>query len=142
MEFQKDQHTESSEKIPLSVSTEGLASGAYEGSVVIKVSGAQTQDINLTVNLNIMNTYALESGKNIGGVSRDFASDVKVDLVGNAYYSGTFWNQIQIDGQTLNADVVDAYLTKYNEKGKLLWIKQITGTDYQWIQKIFIDIPN
>lgn len=56
------------------------------------------------------------------------ASSVATDKTGNAYMAGYYFKTIIFGSDTLNNKSQNAYLTKYDPSGNLVWAKQIIDT--------------
>ena len=64
--------------------------------------------------------------RQLGTSSYDFSESVAVDGAGNAFISGS--TQGNLGGN--NAGLTDAFLTKYDSDGNLLWTQQLGTSSY------------
>lgn len=83
-----------------------------------------------TVSARAEAPYNVAWSRQIGTASGDFGNALAVDAAGNAYISGS--TEASLGGP--NSGGYDAFLTKYNSAGSLLWSRQIGTTtgDYAY----------
>lgn len=82
--------------------------------------------------------------KQIGGLSDDEPTSIKLDNAGNIYTAGYFEGTMDLDPGTSTFNFVsagddDAYLQKLSNTGDFIWAKQISGAYSQTIMSIEID---
>lgn len=63
----------------------------------------------------------------IGGSAYDRTYGVAVDYLGNVFIAGSFFNTIDLGGETLDAAAGRAFIAKYDPDGELIWASQISG---------------
>lgn len=67
------------------------------------------------------------------GDKNDVARGITVDNRENAIATGSFQNKVNLDGREINsAGLQDIFITKYNGKGEIVWVKQFgaQGRDF------------
>ena len=78
--------------------------------------------------------------KQLGGGHDQNSSAIELDHEENLFITGSFWNEIIFENDTLVAEgEYDAYLAKYDNNGHLLWVKQIGGENRDHGYDITID---
>jgi hypothetical protein len=73
----------------------------------------------------------------IGTVSDDYSHSVALDTFGNAYLSGSTGGSLGGPNAGLNSN--DAFLTKYDSAGSLLWSQQIGTSSSDWNESVAVD---
>jgi len=75
-----------------------------------------------------------------GGMQDDNAEAVAVDASGNVYSTGAFRGTAYFGATTLNSiGFRNVFLSKYNNKGNLIWTKQTTGPTSERARAIAVD---
>ncbi|MCB0736075.1 MAG: PKD domain-containing protein [Bacteroidetes bacterium] len=78
--------------------------------------------------------------KKIGGNSQVTGLCTVVDTAGNVYVAGDFFNNITINGSSINSTgSTDGYLIKFDKNGSYVWHRLITGTSIQQVTSLTID---
>jgi hypothetical protein len=83
--------------------------------------------------------------KEIGGIGRDVGFSIDVDVNGSIYITGYFQGVVDFDPDsgitnlTANGGI-DIFIQKLNKNGKLLWVKQMSGTGIDVGLSINIDL--
>jgi hypothetical protein len=68
-----------------------------------------------------------------GGEGQDQGTTVAIDKEGNNYCAGYFRGKASFGKQeTTSLGESDIFITKYNEKGKFLWLRQMGGDGNKW----------
>jgi hypothetical protein len=82
--------------------------------------------------------------RNLGGTQSDVPKDITVDLSGNIYLTGYFAGTADFDPEAGVTNLVsaggdDAFITKLNSSGQLIWAKNIGGATNDTGNAIDID---
>ncbi len=84
--------------------------------------------------------------KRIGGTNSntDVGNAIKLDVAGNIYITGWFWNTVDFDPSfnTYNlssAGGSDVFIAKFNGAGNLIWAKSMGGTSSEVVNAITLD---
>ena len=82
--------------------------------------------------------------KQMGGTSYDYCRSIVVDTNGNIYATGVYNDTADFDPgigtkYLISSGLADAFVTKMDDAGNLLWAKQISGTNDDYGQSIAID---
>jgi hypothetical protein len=86
--------------------------------------------------------------KSIGGAYNDYASSVILDVSGNLYATGQFSDTVDFDPGVgvfnLISITTDAFITKLNNSGNLIWAKRIGGSfpDLAFGESVIVDTTN
>jgi hypothetical protein len=68
------------------------------------------------------------------------ANAIATDDTGNSYVTGSFTDTLHIDGKYITAKgSYDVFLAKFDNRGKLLWIRQAGGIDMDEAYSVSID---
>lgn len=130
-----------------------------KGYVYVTGSFMTTADFNMSSGTSTLTSYGKGDAfiskldnlgnliwvKQIGGSMDDFALSLTVDNIGNIYSTGTFEGTCDFDpdNSVLNFTSTgpsDAFLTKLDSLGNLIWAKQYGGSDYDYGQSISSDL--
>jgi len=82
--------------------------------------------------------------KQLGGTDSDEGTSITTDASGNVYITGSFWATADFDPGTgtynlTSAGYCDAFISKLDASGNMVWAKQLGGTDYERGKSIIID---
>ncbi len=83
--------------------------------------------------------------KQAGGTSGDTGSDIAVDESGNAYITGSFYEEAVFGEGGVNESYlfsngdIDIFLAKYNSDGVFLWVKNAGGMDNDFGLAVSVD---
>ena len=123
-----------------------IIAGFTTGSTGFATSGAfQTSFVGIrtTFMAKFSSSCSLLWSTYYGGGSTDGASGVKTDALGNIYLDGTTSSSggMATSGanQTSNAGNYDAFVSKFNSSGKLVWGTYFGGTSYEFSSGLSID---
>jgi len=77
-----------------------------------------------------------------GGIKlNDYASPVATDKDGDAYITGQYISAVIFGNDTLTNTIYNAYLTKYNSAGTVIWAKQVIDTSGSFGISVATDKP-
>ncbi|MEZ5046570.1 MAG: hypothetical protein R2831_06225 [Chitinophagaceae bacterium] len=125
-----------------------LAAGNFTGTIDIDPGtatqyistngGSDTYLINFDPNGNVL------YNQRIGGTSSDVINQIKYDLQGNYYITGSFSNTVDYDpGPNTNNltsyGSIDAYFAKYDANGNYLWAIHMGGTGVDFGRRIVLN---
>lgn len=115
-----------SDDIGHGVSIDGFGNVCIAGYTEGDLGAANLGSLDAFVSKYDANGYALWT-RQIGTANAEMGTSVAADDLGNVYTSG--WTQGDLDGS--NAGGPDAFLSKYDAAGDLVWIRQLgtTGED-------------
>lgn len=93
----------------------------------------------------ISNSQNLIWAKSIGGIGEDIVTSIDVDINSNIYVCGSFTNTVDFDPgpgtATISAGLTrDVFISKYDNQGNFVWVKQIIGAAYYGVECYFIDL--
>lgn len=82
--------------------------------------------------------------KSFGGSSADFGQTIKLDISGNIFVAGCFYETVDFDlgdDQSIktSAGRLDIFVQKLDSNGSLIWIKSFGGSEPDYISDINID---
>ncbi len=79
--------------------------------------------------------------KSVGGSGSDYSQDIATDKNGNFYITGYYYSEsISFDKIVLkNKGNHDVFVAKYNSNGKLIWVKNAGGSDWDSSLSICVD---
>ena len=106
----------------ISGETDGALSGTNQGSYDAFVSKYNTSGTRLWT-------------RQWGTSSGDYGDSVAVDASGNAYVSGSTYGSLG----GANQGTADAFLSKYNTSGTLLWTQQLGSSDSDHSNSVAVD---
>jgi hypothetical protein len=76
----------------------------------------------------------------VSGKNWDIASDMALDSKGNLWFVAGFEDTVHIGKKTLvSTGDRDVLIAKYDTDGKIIFTRQITGTDYQHVSSVCVD---
>jgi hypothetical protein len=118
----------------LGVSADGLGNVYFSGQTSGSLGGpnAGSEDAFLT---KYDASGNLVWSRQLGTSAHDTSYDVSADGVGNAYISG--YTNGSLDGP--NAGGVDAFVSKYDSSGNLVWTRQLGTSDDDWSYRVSAD---
>ncbi len=80
--------------------------------------------------------------KRAGGASNIYAHDIAVDLAGNCYVIGEFYDSANFDSETVYSTIADDVFTaKYDPDGNALWAESCGGLSGDWGSGVAVDGP-
>ncbi len=80
--------------------------------------------------------------KSLGGGGNDLINGVGFDTNNNMYITGWFMNSATFDTKSVTAlGESDIFIAKYNNLGKISWVKTVGGTNVDSAESIFVS-PN
>lgn len=79
--------------------------------------------------------------KQMGGASNEFVAAIHLDVTGNIYTAGYFFNTADFDPGTGNADLTaagssDGFISKIDPSGNFVWVKQVGGANSDRIEDL------
>lgn len=88
--------------------------------------------------------------KSFTSVGHNTAEAIKTDAFGNVYFTGTFSNTVDFDPNSGvmqltaagDSGLPDAFVTKLDSNGNLLWAKSFSGTNFDNGKSLTIDSSN
>ncbi len=75
----------------------------------------------------------------MGGDTDDFGTDVALDDQGNSYVTGTYGHKAEFGGIQISTDTWDEFVTKYNDKGAVQWVKALNTGSFANSRGIALD---
>ncbi|MDP1725933.1 MAG: SBBP repeat-containing protein [Bacteroidota bacterium] len=83
--------------------------------------------------------------RSIGGIDDDYVNSIKTDQSGNLYVVGAFSDVVDFDpGESKHYLTVtglrDIFVIKLDTVGNLVWVKQISGTEYGGCSSLALDL--
>ncbi len=116
-------------------------SGYFTGSISIgntSITSAGAEDIFI---LKFSPDGSLIWAKAAGGTDRDQAFDIKVDALGNSYFTGRFYGTANMGGIILNtySTYAKTFTAKFDANGNGVWAKEATSTADNYGNSICFD---
>jgi hypothetical protein len=100
----------------------------------------------LTNSLNTVNSQDLIWANGLSGTTNESSSSIFVDAAGNSYLSGVYTSTTDFDPgpgvfnlTTSSVGSSDAFVSKYDANGNLIWAKSMGGTDVDAASSVAID---
>lgn len=93
-----------------------------------------------------LNAQKFEWAKQFEGTRNSYGASIKLDMYGNMYITGNFFGTADFNpgpgvfNLTSTPDKWDAFITKLDSSGNLIWAKQIGGSDHVYVHSIFVDL--
>ena len=115
--------------------------GTYQNTITfghISKTSSGSQDVFLVKYNNNGVVQWVQSG---GGPSSDFLTDIAIDVSGNIYITGDYFNTAIFESTNIGSASTgnNIYVAKYNSAGNLLWVKSAGGTDVDFATSIAVD---
>jgi len=79
--------------------------------------------------------------KQMGGIDNDWSYGISIDADKNVYTTGVFLDTVDFDPGAAVYNLVskggwDIFVQKLDSNGNFLWVKQMGGTGYDWVQSL------
>ncbi len=114
--------------------------GNFEGTISFGDSSLESSGLGDIFIVKYDPSGNLVWAKRAGGIDNIYVHDIAVDLVGNCYITGEFYNSASFDSQVVNSTIaLDVFTAKYDANGNALWAASCGSTSSDWGDGIAVD---